>query len=642
MLVARGVVLFQWGVDGIVTGPLLTNSTIVYTAVMPVVDLIRANPYLLNLYSTTDFGQNQKMLHEHCPGLLLHEGVFFIAVISNRQMTAIELKVSQDGGQKFAKCMFPHEPNLRENSYIILDTTEGAAFVAVDHSPVNSPQRWASVYVSDDWDVDFSLSLKFIKLMFSWETSRWLVDFSKVRGIDGVYIANVYWEPYSGMQTQPDIDSEIHSLVTLNKGGDWEDIPPPTGTSCSTRECGLHLNGPTTSNAGRVYSDEDAIGLVLATGNVGESLVPGASDTFFSRDAGLTWIKVADGANLYEFADHGGLTILAGINSASPNISYTWRQGAQWEVCQFTSAAIQVDDIYVDTRLASKSVVVVGQKRVGGTSTGIIAQISFDELAQRTCQNPERPGDDDSDYELFTPGDAIGSNCLMGHTTAYVRRRRDAACFNPEMFESAESSSPCPCRRTDYECDTCYVEKKNGTELLCVLDPDCTRDEVPDPSRICQMSDQEFYYDINGYRIVAGNECDLSLEDSVDLLGEMHECRPVKPTESIGSVVTFVLIAIGVLVVLLGSCIFLLRTNDSFYEFWARTVPGMLAPRFGRSGTNGTNVVYSQLGRPDTMEDDEELGREAKELDDDTISNYDKKPKKTDSKPKEQEEAEDI
>ncbi len=32
-LVAQAVVLFQWGVDGLVTGPLLTNSTIMYTYV---------------------------------------------------------------------------------------------------------------------------------------------------------------------------------------------------------------------------------------------------------------------------------------------------------------------------------------------------------------------------------------------------------------------------------------------------------------------------------------------------------------------------------------------------------------------------------------------------------------------------------
>ncbi len=52
-------------------------------------------------------------------------------------------------------------------SYIILDTSEGAAFVAVDHSPDGPGPRWASVYVSDDWDENFALSIKFIKLYVS-------------------------------------------------------------------------------------------------------------------------------------------------------------------------------------------------------------------------------------------------------------------------------------------------------------------------------------------------------------------------------------------------------------------------------------------------------------------------------------------
>ncbi len=163
---------------------------------------------------------------------------------------------------------------------------------------------------------------------FSWEQSRWLVDFSKVRGLDGIYIANVYWDAYNGEEPQPDTDSEVHTLISFNKGescsffllrvcllvfssvrtcrvyfhliffsgGDWDEIAAPEGTTCTSRdECQLHLNGPTTSQFGRVYSDEDAIGLVMATGNVGQSLSDSGSNTFLSRDAGLTWSLVEFG-----------------------------------------------------------------------------------------------------------------------------------------------------------------------------------------------------------------------------------------------------------------------------------------------------------------------------------------------------------
>jgi hypothetical protein len=54
-------------------------------------------------------------------------------------------------------------------------------------------------------------------------------------------------------------------------------------------------------------------------------------------------------------------------------------------------------------------------------------------------------------------------------------------------------------------------------------------------------------------------------------------------------------------------------------EFWSRTVPGIIAPTFGRAG--GSNATYSLLKKPDSMDDDEEAlaeGSQAKELDDDS------------------------
>lgn len=110
------------------------------------------------------------------------------------------------------------------------------------------------------------------------------------------------------------------------------------------------------------------------------------------------------------------------------------------------------------------------------------------------------------------------------------------------------------------------MEQRNGTDLLCVFDPTCTRTDIPDPSRVCLISDQDYYYEINGYRIVPGNECDLDLDGSVNLLGELKFCKEQGAAGGVGSFVTLVLVAIGVLVLLMGSCIFLLRTNDSYIE----------------------------------------------------------------------------
>ncbi len=45
---------------------------------------------------------------------------------------------------------------------------------------------------------------------------------------------------------------------------------------------------------------------------------------------------------MYEFADHGGLTMLAPISKPSVNVSYSWNQGTNWFDCTFASSNIQV------------------------------------------------------------------------------------------------------------------------------------------------------------------------------------------------------------------------------------------------------------------------------------------------------------
>lgn len=62
------------------------------------------------------------------------------------------------------------------------------------------------------------------------------------------------------------------------------------------------------------YSQESAIGIVMAVGSVGQKLdlERGArKGTFLSRDGGLSWSEIAIIPLIYEFGDHGGLLLAA-------------------------------------------------------------------------------------------------------------------------------------------------------------------------------------------------------------------------------------------------------------------------------------------------------------------------------------------
>ena len=47
----------------------------------------------------------------------------------------------------------------------------------------------------------------------------------------------------------------------------------------------------------------------------------------------------------------------------------------------------------------------------------------------------DTPDSDRSDYETWTPNGKISPTCLLGKKVTYVRRKRDAQCFNGEEFE---------------------------------------------------------------------------------------------------------------------------------------------------------------------------------------------------------------
>ena len=93
-------------------------------------------------------------------------------------------------------------------------------------------------------------------------------------------------------------------------------------TKCFVEDgCSLHLQmySHNTQMFAPPYSQESAIGIVMAVGSIGQRLQVerGArKGTFLSRDGGLTWSEIAMIPLIYEFGDHGGL-LLAAPNTQS-------------------------------------------------------------------------------------------------------------------------------------------------------------------------------------------------------------------------------------------------------------------------------------------------------------------------------------
>jgi hypothetical protein len=208
--------------------------------------------------------------------------------------------------------------------------------------------------------------------------AKGFVDFEKMIGLDGIAVMNVVSNPeeaaLSGNKklqtriTHNDGQSREGSLLSLaslicclaRTGGRWKPMVPPakdalgraydctsavcssnapvflrnlTCSSLASQSCALHIHGYTERKDPRAtYSSPSAVGLMLAVGNVGETLAPYAdSDTFLTRDGGFTWEEVHKDAHMWEYGDQGSILVLANDEEVTDHVSYTLNEGLTWQ-----------------------------------------------------------------------------------------------------------------------------------------------------------------------------------------------------------------------------------------------------------------------------------------------------------------------
>ena len=169
---------------------------------------------------------------------------------------------------------------------------------------------------------------------------------------------------------------------------------------------------------GPFYSAENSVGILIATGNVGNFLSFRADEvnTYLSRDAGLTWFEIAKGSNIYEVGDHGGLIVMTDDQKATDTLRYSWDEGATWELLKFSDVPIQVTNIIIEPTNTGQHFVLYGEKlsEFGYQKIAMIVGIDFTSLHQRVCQGDDTPDTDASDYETWSPNGSTTANCLLG------------------------------------------------------------------------------------------------------------------------------------------------------------------------------------------------------------------------------------
>jgi len=204
------------------------------------------------------------------------------------------------------------------------------------------------------------------------------------------------------------------------------------------------------------YSQESAVGIVMAVGSVGDKLdfERGArKGTFLSRDGGLSWSEIAKIPLIYEFGDHGGLLVASPNVQSTTQVRYSWNEGKTWTKLKISDVPIFIDNIIIEPKSTAQQFVIYGSydnstEQAGGdvqapakrqTGEDVMITLDFSGLHEPRCKGADKPGSDDSDFELWSPHDdgRHGSNnkCFLGQQVTYVRRKQDAECFNGEDLE---------------------------------------------------------------------------------------------------------------------------------------------------------------------------------------------------------------
>lgn len=203
-----------------------------------------------------------------------------------------------------------------------------------------------------------------------------------------------------------------------------------------TQKCALHLHGYTERKDARAtYSSPSAVGLMVAVGNVGESLVAYAdSDTFLTRDGGFNWEEVHKDAHKWEYGDQGSIILLANDEGVTDRVTYSLNEGLSWSEYVF-GERIRVRSIVTVPMDTSRKFILFGINP-DKSDASVAIHIDFSQVTNVKCSSSffwsffsgsteltyklRRSGKFDSvnpsnsDFELWSPSEEREEQCLFG------------------------------------------------------------------------------------------------------------------------------------------------------------------------------------------------------------------------------------
>ncbi|OZJ04165.1 hypothetical protein BZG36_03117 [Bifiguratus adelaidae] len=444
------------------------------------------------LLISTDHFESQHVLFDAIVGMAVFEKYMIVAEVAEN---ALRLQISLNG-LDFAQAQFPPDLEIRTDSFTLMESVTSVWL----HVTTNAKPRseYGIIFRSNSNGTYYVVTLEDVN-----RNSKGIADFEKMQGIEGIAVANQVINP---SQANIGETKKLRSKITWDDGGSWHDIPKPDrdvdGKRFDCSDCSLHFHSYSERRNPRdLFSASSAVGLMVGVGNVGSSLSDyNDGNVYLTRDAGKTWKEVHKDAHLWEFGDQGSILVIVNDEVPVDTLSYSTDEGNTWTDYKFADEdhKVRVSDIISHPNGLGRNFLLLAKER--GSSRNVVYHINFSGLYKRKCVlDPQLP--DSDDFELWSPADTRGDQCLFGRETKYYRKNLDAACYiGDRLPQPHEVVRNCTCTRQDFECAFNYIRNSDGH---CVLAPNAS----PPKTLTCEDG-VDFYYEPTPYRKLPISSCE--------------------------------------------------------------------------------------------------------------------------------------
>jgi len=160
-----------------------------------------------------------------------------------------------------------------------------------------------------------------------------------------------------------------------------------------------------------ILSQDSAIGLIMAQGNLGPALQRysySIQRLYFSHDGGFTWQEVAQRFWQFQFAALGSIVVTVQMyqRNGVDHVRWSCDEGASWNETSFVDSSIRVVGMLTERGEKARHVTVFGSTP-GRSFEWLVVDLNFTSVVPDQCIYPH-------DYYPWIPTDeVISTECGM-------------------------------------------------------------------------------------------------------------------------------------------------------------------------------------------------------------------------------------